>query len=72
MKLARSPEADKKLHDLREMYEPYVYALSNHLFQKLPPWTPNKKGKDNWQTTAWAQDSGVMEAESAMVHDDHF
>ena len=40
------------------MYEPYVYALANHLSQSLPPWIPAKKGKDNWQTTAWAQTTG--------------
>jgi len=53
MVLLASPEADQKLAELRQMYEPYVYALAIHLKQKLPPWIPDKKGKDNWQTTAW-------------------
>ncbi len=48
------------------------YALANHLNQSLPPWIPVVKGKDNWQTTAWAQTAGVIEAEQALVHDDHF
>ena len=72
MKLSRTPEADKKLSEMRMMYEPYVYALANHLNQSLPPWIPVVKGKDNWQTTAWAQTAGVIEAEQALVHDDHF
>jgi hypothetical protein len=72
LKLVCTPEADKKLEEMRLMYEPYVYALANHLNQTLPPWIPTQKGKDNWQTTAWAQTAGLIEAESALVHDDHF
>jgi Ion channel len=72
MKLLQTPQADKKLAEMRLMYEPYVYALANHLNQSLPPWIPLGKGKDNWQTTAWAQSAGVMEAESTLLHDDHF
>jgi hypothetical protein len=73
MILLSTPEADRKLQELRIMYEPYVYALANHLSQSLPPWIPIKKGKDNWQTTAWAQSAGVLEHEPASVaHDDHF
>jgi hypothetical protein len=55
------------------MYEPYVYALANHLSQPLPGWIPKKKHKDNWQTTAWAQTSGTIEREAAsLMLDDHF
>ena len=73
MRLLDTPEADRKLRELRIMYEPYVYALATHLSQTLPPWIPVKKGKDNWQTTAWAQSAGVLEREAATAaHDDHF
>jgi len=72
MKLATTPEADQKLEELRAMYEPYVYALANYLNQSLPPWIPRKKGKDNWQTTAWAQSAGIIHTESELLHDDHF
>ena len=72
MKLSRSPQADTKLNEIRLMYEPYVYALANYLNQTLPPWIPVTKGKDNWQTTAWAQTAGVLRTEDALVHDDHF
>ena len=72
MNLSRTPQADKKLAELRQMYEPYVYALAMHLNQSLPPWIPASKGKDNWQTTAWAQTNGLIQAEKAMLHDDHF
>jgi len=71
--LVSTPEADRKLAELRGMYEPYVYALANHLSQPLPGWIPTKKHKDNWQTTAWAQTSGTIEMEAAtLVPDDHF
>jgi Ion channel len=72
--LLSTPQADEKLHELRQMYEPYVYALARHLSQTLPSWIPDKKSKDNWQTTAWAQTSaGTVDKDSAYVlHDDHF
>jgi hypothetical protein len=71
--LFATPESEQKLLELRRMYEPYVYALANHLSQSLPPWIPEKKGKDNWQTTAWAQTAGVMDKETVgVVRDDHF
>src|SRR5690349_8409448 len=73
MKLHDGEEADRKLLEFRKMYEPYIYALANYLNQSLPPWIPQKKGKDNWQTTAWAQSAGVIDKEVAtVVADDHF
>ncbi|HEX9457201.1 MAG TPA: potassium channel family protein, partial [Candidatus Acidoferrum sp.] len=47
-KLQDGPEADRKITELRNMYEPYLYALADYLNQSLPPWIPAKKGKDNW------------------------
>jgi len=72
LKLNDSPEADQKLAQLREMYEPYVYSLARYLSRKLPPWIPEKKGKDNWQTTAWGQAAGYVERDPTVVSDDHF
>lgn len=73
LKLRDGLEADQKLAKLRAMYEPYVFALSTLLIQPLPPWIPLKKGKDNWQTTAWAQISGHQAENAATVTaDDHF
>jgi len=73
MKLHDGVEADSKLTEFRKMYEPYIFALANYLNQTLPPWIPVKKGKDNWQTTAWAQSAGLIEKEVAtVVADDHF
>ncbi len=48
--------------------------LAVHLKQVLPPWIPQKKGKDNWQTTAWARESGLLENKevTTVVVDEHF
>lgn len=71
--LIATPEADKKLKELRIVYEPYVHALAERLQQTLPPWIPVKKIKDNWQTTAWAKKLENAEAPgAALIHDDHF
>ena len=73
MKLHDGEEADRKLTGLRKMYEPYIYALADYLNQTLPPWIPPKRGKDNWQTTAWAQSAGLIDKEiSTVIADDHF
>lgn len=75
MKLRDGEEADRRLRELRNMYEPYVYALATYLNQTLPPWIPVKKGKDNWQTTGWAQPAGIPAPEGTPSHvrvDDHF
>src|SRR6202521_4570626 len=73
LKLRDGAEADNRLADLRGMYEPYINALAEYLNQPLPPWIPQKKGKDNWQTTAWGHAAGLVEKEGLAVHaDEHF
>src|SRR5277367_3843121 len=73
LKLRDDEAADQKLTKLRNMYEPYIYSLGTYLRQPLPPWIPLKKGKDNWQTTAWAEVMGQVEKSAAAVTlDDHF
>jgi len=73
LKLTDGEAADQKLIKLRNMYEPYIYSLGTYLSQTLPPWIPLKKGKDNWQTTAWAQITGQLQKGGPTVTvDDHF
>src|SRR5882762_2038059 len=73
LKLKDGEEADHKLRALRGMYEPYIFALATYLNQALPPWIPQKKGKDNWQTTAWGESAGLVEKKPHTVGvDDHF
>jgi hypothetical protein len=72
-KLKDGEEADRKLTGLRGMYEPYIFALATYLNQSLPQWIPQKKGKDNWQTTAWGESAGLVEKKTQTVGvDDHF
>jgi len=72
LKLNDGEAADNRLVELRGMYEPYIFALAAYLNQSLPAWIPLKKGKDNWQTTAWGQTAGLVEKQHAHTADDHF
>ena len=47
------PDAEKRLRELRDMYEPYVNGLSQRLLVPLPPWIPEGEAHYNWHTTAW-------------------
>lgn len=72
MKLHDGGGADARLVELRALYEPYIYALSSYLRLPLPRWLPAEQGKDNWQTSAWAQASGLLhEPLAADLPDDH-
>jgi hypothetical protein len=73
LKLHDGESADRRLSELRGMYEPYIFALANYLMQPLPGWIPKINGKkDNWQTSAWEHAAGVVEKEHAIAGDDHF
>lgn len=51
--LRHEPGDDETLAELREMYEPYLQVLSEHLLMPLPGWLPQPRAIDNWQTSAW-------------------
>lgn len=42
-----------KLTELRKMYEPFISTLSSRFLMDLPPFVPQGRRSDNWQTTAW-------------------
>ncbi len=46
-------DVEKKLAELRGMYEPFVAALSTHLIMALPTWMPESGRVDDWETSAW-------------------
>ena len=48
-------DVEHKLAELREMYEPYVAALSEYLVMPLPPWILSENAIDNWKTSAWGR-----------------
>jgi hypothetical protein len=73
LKLHFNEEAEGRLAELRNMYEPYLFALAEYLNLSLPPWIPGKKRTDNWQTTAWGRSAGLVEKEAAAIGaEDHF
>jgi hypothetical protein len=61
VQLRRGEEADERLAELRSMYEPYLYALSEMLMMPLPAWI--REGRpDNWQTSSWGRITGDSQA----------
>ena len=46
-------ETEQRLHDLRLIYEPFLRVLADYLLITLPPWIPDPKSVDDWQTSAW-------------------
>ena len=66
--------ADRKLAELRRMYEPYVNALADYLCVLLPPWTLAERRIDNWQTSAWERSSTRITGSSLseVRSDEHF
>jgi Ion channel len=46
---------EKRLCEMREMYEPFLNGLGQYFMFTLPPVLPEKAVVDNWQTTAWAR-----------------
>ncbi len=57
MPLQERAEADRRLDELRRMYEPYVHALSKRLRLSVPPWVPPSSRADNWQVSAWGRNA---------------
>lgn len=55
LKLREGDEVEKELTELRQMYEPYVSALSHHFRLAVPPWIPESDRRDNWETSAREQ-----------------
>jgi hypothetical protein len=71
--LREGPVFDEKIAQLREMYEPFVNALSKYFLLALPAIVPDKTGVDNWQTSAWTKRT-VSFGGLPITHDktDHF
>jgi len=56
-KLREGEAFDRKLRELRLLYEPYVYALSSHFQVRLPPWIAKESWVDNWRGSFWGRPS---------------
>jgi hypothetical protein len=75
VRLAAGEEADRRLEELRRMYEPFVQALGEYFQMAVPPWDVAGAGgrHDNWQVSAWAQwDAGRTSGRARSGHGEHF
>jgi hypothetical protein len=50
--VCNSPSLEKRLTELRALYEPYVAVLAEFLLMDLPDWMPKAGAKDSWKTAA--------------------
>jgi hypothetical protein len=64
---------DKKLIELREMYEPYLNGLSIRLLMPLPSWGVGHRFVENWKRSAWGKiSSGPAESGGSSSESSHF
>ncbi|HMK60897.1 MAG TPA: potassium channel family protein [Dissulfurispiraceae bacterium] len=63
---------EKKLMELRGLYEPYAHALSEYFRMPLPPWMPKSNRPDNWQISTWESGSAVRRTIRNIEESRHF
>jgi hypothetical protein len=64
---------DKKLNELREMYEPYLNGLSMRLLMPLPSWGVGHRFVENWKRSAWGKiSSGPVDSGGSSSESSHF
>jgi len=64
---------DKKLIELREMYEPYLNGLSMRLLMPLPSWGVGHRFVENWKRSAWGKiSSGPADSGGSSSESSHF
>jgi hypothetical protein len=51
LKPARSPDADRRLLELRRSYEPYMVGLARTLMMPTSAWLHDRAVKDNWEAS---------------------
>lgn len=66
--LADSTTIEQNLLELREMYEPYVQALSKYLLIPLPPWFHLHVMPDSWQKGKWRMLIATAVMDSNAIH----
>ena len=72
LKLNQGESVDRRLVELRGMYEPFVTALSIRFILPLPPVLPDREPVDNWQTSAWMRRTkGFRQLSTPVTSDEH-
>jgi hypothetical protein len=72
MTLNEGEDVQRRLLELRGMYEPFVHALSLRFRLPLPPVVPDREPVDNWQTSAWMRRArGFRQLAGNEPADDH-
>lgn len=70
--LSEGDDADRRLAELRGMYEPFVQALSTRFLMPMPPVMIAEEPVDNWQTSAWMRRTrGIGQLRAVEPGDDH-
>jgi hypothetical protein len=54
--MCRDGSSEKRLRELRRLYEPYAETLSRYFCMPLPPWIAVQPRKDNWLAVAKVRD----------------
>ncbi|HEY6871720.1 MAG TPA: potassium channel family protein [Geobacteraceae bacterium] len=57
VKLREGDDADRRLAELRWLYEPYIHALASYFRVAVPPWLALEGRADNWQVSVWERRS---------------
>ncbi len=64
-------EADRRLTELRRMYEPYVHALASYFRFRVPPWIGQEDWLDDWQASTWER-SDLRRSGTEKAGGEHF
>jgi len=79
VQLRSGADFEEKLQTLRDLYEPYSYAIAENLLIELPPWMHRDHHRDNWQAGPWdllIQSKGLRQKRRtttpAQITDEHF
>ncbi|MGH3184835.1 MAG: hypothetical protein ACRDOE_23410, partial [Streptosporangiaceae bacterium] len=65
--LVLKPEQVERLRELRQQYEPHVYAIARYLMLEPPHWMGDPAARDNWQRTPWDRPAGPGGRREGMV-----
>jgi hypothetical protein len=72
LRIDKSEASAARLRELREMYEPFLAALSHYFKFDLPPIASDEVAVDNWQRSAWQERAPGIGSLPVANPGDHF